>query len=110
MSSPEYTVVEQHFKDAADRNHQASLEAHERIGKLTAETNILQRDKAFYKQRADQAFQSLQDAKWEAYKLADAIGYAVPSDHELSEKADALADFIEKQIDAFLEIKRGSLT
>ena len=36
-------VVEQHFKDEADRNHKASLDAHRQIGELRAGKNYVEK-------------------------------------------------------------------
>ena len=95
----ELTIVEQHFKDEADRNREASLEAHREIGRLTAKTNHTDKELEYFKSQYNTAFKDLLANRNKIYSLASEIADELGSHSTISEKIDAIAGDIETQID-----------
>ena len=92
-------VIERHFKDEADRNHKAARDAHYEIGWLRAGERHAKKEAAHFKAQYNTAFQSLQTARNDIYRLASEIADTLGSESSASEQVDAIADKIEKQFD-----------
>ena len=102
------SIVEQHFKDEADRNHQASRDANYEIGRLRAGKNHAEKELAHFKAQYNTAWSELQTARNDIYTLASEIADTLGSESSASEQVDAIADKIESGIETLLA-RRWSL-
>ena len=95
-------VVEKHFKDEADRNHQASLDAHRQIGELRAGKNYAEKEGKHFKAQFNTAFQDLQTARNAINRLATEIEDTIGSESTIGRQVDTMADRIESGIETLL--------
>ena len=96
------SVVEQHFKDEADRNREDCREAHRKIGWLRSKSEHATKESAYFKTQYNSSFRALQDARNEITSLATEIADSLGSDSEESERIDGICDTIENKIDEIL--------
>ena len=98
-------VVEQHYKD---RNHKAARNAHFEIGSLRAGKNHAEKESAHFKAQYNTAFEKLQTARNDIYRLATEIADTLGSESSASEQVDTIADRLEEGIETLLA-RRWSL-
>ena len=96
------SIIEQHFKDEADRNNKAARDANYQIGALRYGKEYAERHVEHFKMQFLTAFGSLQSARDSAYSLASEIADELGSDSSISKQAYAIADKIDEQIQELL--------
>ena len=101
-------VVEKHFKDEADRNHRASLDAHRQIGELRAGKNYAEKEGKHFKAQFNTAFETLIAARGNFNKLASELADTHGSESTIGKQVDKMADRIESGIETLLA-RRWSL-
>ena len=101
-------IVEQHFKDEADRNRQAARNANYEIGSLRYGKEHAEKQAEHFKAQYNTAFQDLQTARNAINRLATEIEDTIGSESTIGRQVDTMADRIESGIETLLA-RRWSL-
>ena len=101
-------VVEQHFKDEADRNSRAAREANYEIGSLRYGKEHAEKEGKHFKAQYNTAFENLLTARNDVSRIATAIADTHGSESTIGKQVDTMADRIESGIETLLA-RRWSL-
>ena len=101
-------VVEQHFKDEADRNHQAARNANYKIGSLRYGKEHAEKQAEHFKAQYNSAFENLLAARNDVCRIANEIADTHGSESTIGKQVDKMADRIESGIETLLA-RRWSL-